>query len=123
MPAIERRTPIVQLTRAQIERAIGHVLPDASVTAHRLLDGGRANTNYVVETNRGAYVLRIYVRDAATCGKERALHAFLGDQIPVAKLWGSGDLQGLGQPFSVFDFVPGVTLEELALRGERAPLL
>jgi aminoglycoside phosphotransferase (APT) family kinase protein len=124
VPAVERRTEILQLTRLQIQGAIEHVLPRTTVTAHRLADQGRANTNYIVETDRGRYVLRVYVREGEACAKERALHELVGGRVPVARIWGSGDAQqGLGHPFSVLDFVPGVSLEALAARGERAPLL
>lgn len=126
MPALERRTVLVQLTRSQIEAAFEQAMPHArlTVTAHRLADEGRANTNYIVDTEQGRYVLRIYVRDAQACAKERALHELVADRVPVAKIWGSGASQpGLEHPFSVLDFVPGLSLAELAGRGERAPLL
>ena len=124
MAAVERRTELVQLTQAQLERAVALVLPNVRVTAHRLAAGGRANTNYIVETDRGTHVVRIYVRDAATCAKERALCELVSSRVPVAKILGSGGTEcGLGHPFSVLEFVPGPTLEELARRGEPAPLL
>jgi hypothetical protein len=53
MAGIERRTEVVQLTAEQISAAISDVLPRTRVTAFRLATQGRANTNYVVETNRG----------------------------------------------------------------------
>jgi aminoglycoside phosphotransferase (APT) family kinase protein len=124
VPTLERHTELVQLTQMQLFGAIEQVLPNVEVVRYRLIEQGRANTNYIVETASNTYVLRIYVRAPEACAKERALHEWVGSRIPVPKIWGSGNAeQGLGYPFSVLDFVPGLTLEDFAASADDAALL
>jgi aminoglycoside phosphotransferase (APT) family kinase protein len=124
VPILERRTELVQLTQMQLLGAIRQVLPSAEVLRYQLVEKGRANTNYIVETTNSTYLLRIYVRAPEACAKECALHQLIAGRIPVPKIWGSGDAQqGLGYPFSVLDFVPGVTLEDFAAQADSAALL
>jgi len=108
----ERRTAIVHLSADQIVAAVRHVVPGAQLTGHRLTTTGLANTNYVIETARDIYVLRIHVRDDALGAKEQALYQLVKTSVPAARLLGTGDATlGLGHAFSLLEFVPGETLE------------
>jgi len=120
----ERRTAIVHLSDDQIVAAVRHVVPGAELTGYRLTTTGRANTNYVVETARDAYVLRIHVRDDALGAKERALYQLVKTSVPVARLLGTGDATlGLGHAFSLLEFVPGETLEAAVAKANSRHLL
>lgn len=113
---MERRTALVDLSRSQIEAATDNC-DCGVVVAYERLANGRANTSYLVTTQHTRLVLRLHVRDAASCAKERALHILLQDSVPLApQLASCDDPTLLGYPFSVSAFVEGITLER-ALQG------
>jgi aminoglycoside phosphotransferase (APT) family kinase protein len=119
----ERRTEIARLSPAQIAVAVQHVVSGARIIRHALAASGRANTNYIVQSTVGKYVLRIYARDHALAAKEVALHALVQSALPVAEVLGSGGIElGLGHPFSLLEFVHGETVEQVAISGERERL-
>jgi aminoglycoside phosphotransferase (APT) family kinase protein len=114
---LERRTAPVDLSRSQVEAAVELYAEAEVVQSYELLHTGLANTNYLVATSRRQLVLRLHVRDAKSCAKERILHDLLEDSVPLAPLLGSNEsAQLLGHPFSLFAFVSGTTLER-ALQG------
>ena len=114
---MERRTAPTDLSRSQIEAAVDLYAGTEAVQSYELLQTGRANTNYLVATSQRQLVLRLHVRDAKSCAKERALHELLEDSVPLAPLLGSSEsTQLLGHPFSLLAFVNGTTLER-ALQG------
>lgn len=145
---LERRTPILELTKEQIAEAVQKILPGAQILQFNLPASGRANTNYVLETTHGALVLRIYTRRASLCAKERALQGLLQPILPLARIFGSGavtlvarppgerfdpavrtpvlkmpisppsDEAQVTHPFSLFEFVRGDILEQVALCGD-----
>lgn len=120
----ERRTAIVHLSDDQIVAAVRHVVPGAQLIGHRLTTTGLANTNYVIETARDIYVLRIHARDDALAAKERALYQLVKTSVPVARLLGTGDATvGLGHTFSLLEFVPGETLEAAVAKANSHQLL
>jgi aminoglycoside phosphotransferase (APT) family kinase protein len=114
---LERRTAPIDLSRSQIEAAVGLYAGAEAVQSYELLQTGRANTNYLIATSQRQLVLRLHVRDAKSCAKERALHDLLEDSVPLAPLLGSCEnAELLGHPFSLLALVEGATLER-ALRG------
>lgn len=113
---MERRTAPIDLSRSQVEAAVG-VCDLGPVSTYERLDTGHANTNYVVTTAHAKLVLRLHVNDPAACAKERAIHELLQDSVPLSSQLGSHeDRELLGYPFSISSFVEGVTLER-ALQG------
>ena len=119
---MERRTEIVDLTPAQLDVVVGEHLPGESLREHWLLQGGRANTNYALETvtNGDGFrlrVLRLHVREPKTCAKEVALAAMLTD-VPIPRVLGHGDIAG--HPYMLMEHAPGQTLQYFATE-ERVP--
>jgi aminoglycoside phosphotransferase (APT) family kinase protein len=114
---VERRTALVELSEAQLREALASVLPRAELSSFELTTGGRANTNYVLATSRGRFVLRLHVREPGSGAKERALHTLVAPHIPTAPVVGRGMLAS-GHTFSLLGFVEGDTLEELLSSGD-----
>ena len=110
MIRLERRTEIIELNFTQACQILAAGLPGAVLRSHRLLPGGRANTNYLLETDDGACVLRMYVRDATTREKETALANMLAE-LPVPRVLGVGDVDAF-PPFALFEFRRGRPLAE-----------
>lgn len=116
---MERRTRLVELSRAELQVALSRVLGGAELLTYELLTSGHANTLYAVTTTHGKFVLRLHVRSPESCAKERALHALVHTSVAVAPLLGVCEDPGVvGHPFSVAGFVEGETLEQV-LQGGR----
>lgn len=111
MTHLERRTEIIELNFEQARRLLAAAMPGTRLLSHRLLTGGRANTNYLLETDGGPRVLRMYVRDASCLQKETALARLLAE-LPVPAALGVGEIVGF-PPFALFEFKPGRSLSEL----------
>lgn len=108
---MERRTAIAELSRDEIAELVARVLPDAEVVACALESGGRANTNYRVDLADRRVLLRVCVRDPASCAKEVALGEALAD-LPVARPLGHGASDA--GPYAVLEHLPGTMLADLA---------
>jgi aminoglycoside phosphotransferase (APT) family kinase protein len=115
---VERRSPLLQLSREQVDAALRSVLPEARLVSHAVATSGRSNTNYFLDTDCGRFVLRVHVRDAALGPKEQALSRLVHGRVPVAEVLGTRPGgEALEQAFSLLRFVPGETLEELLRSG------
>jgi aminoglycoside phosphotransferase (APT) family kinase protein len=83
--------------------------------AEPLTDGYR-HSNYLLRTDDGPFVLRMYRHDPALCRKELDLHRLVGATVPVPELVRadpSGD-----PPFALFRYVEGITFRELRRSGD-----
>jgi aminoglycoside phosphotransferase (APT) family kinase protein len=119
---LERRTAPIDLSRSQIEAALG-ACGLGAVSTYERLEAGHANTNYVVVTAQAKLVLRLHVNDPAACAKERTVHELLQDSVPLSsQLASHEDRELLGYPFSISSFVEGVTLERALLGGAQVRL-
>lgn len=116
--ASERRSPLLELSLRQLEDALRGVLPNATLHAHGVAKSGRSNTNYLLDTSEGEFVLRVHVRDDALASKERALYEHCKKLVPLARLVGC-DTEGVsvGHAFSLLEFVPGDSLEAVMAAG------
>jgi len=116
--APERRSPLVDLNRQQLEDALRSFVPNANLVAHSVAKAGRSNTNYVLETSEGEFVLRVHARDDALGSKERALHEHCRRLVPLATLIGtSSGSASVAHAHSLLEFVAGDTLESVMLAG------
>lgn len=114
----ERRSPIVDLDRQQLAEALRSFVPNATLVAHRVAKAGRSNTNYVLDTSEGKFVLRVHTRDERLGAKERALHEHCRRLVPLAPLVGtSAGSASVAHAHSLLEFVPGDTLEAVMLAG------
>jgi aminoglycoside phosphotransferase (APT) family kinase protein len=116
--ALERRSPLVDLSRQQLEATLRSFVPSASLLSHGLAQSGRSNTNYMLETSEGKFVLRVHARDDGLAAKERALHEHCRRLVPLAPLVGtSAGSTSFGHACSLLEFVEGDTLESVLLAG------
>jgi aminoglycoside phosphotransferase (APT) family kinase protein len=116
--AMERRSPLVDLNRQQLEEALRSLAPSATLVAHSVAKSGRSNTNYVLETSEGKLVLRVHGRDDGLGAKERAIYERCRRLVPLAPLLGtSADGACVGHAFSLLEFVAGDTLESVMVAG------
>lgn len=116
--AIERRAPLVDLNRQQLEDALRSFLPSATLVAHSVAKAGRSNTNYVLETSEGKFVLRVHARDDALGAKEHAVYEHCRRLVPLATLVGtSAASASIAHAHSLLEFVPGDTLESVMIAG------
>lgn len=102
--SVERRAEVIPLDGAQVSRLVARAVPEAVVHGCHLLPGGRVNTNYQVDTDRGPLVLRLYARDGAARDKEAALFDWL-DDVPVPKVLGIGESELA--PYAVVELLSG----------------
>lgn len=99
----ERPAECLSVDRSEVERRLGPTTESLEV-----LVGGRANVNVRVGPDR---VLRIYRRDRATVGKEKALLQHPWESFVVPAVLGSG------QDFLVLEYVPHGALGVSAEHG------
>lgn len=119
MRAKWRRTTLeVELDAATIARLVRSGLPDARVTGHRKLLGGKSNTNIAIDLagppNR--IVLRLYQRDPAQARKEAALLKLLAERkAPIARmLYFADDGAIVPHPFALCEWIGAERLEVVA---------
>ena len=99
----ERLTPHVALVAEQAQRLVGDL---GAVRGHRLLTGGKANSNHAVELDDGRIVVvRIYERDPDALEREARILKMVGGALPTAGLLARGDVDGT--PAAVFEYVEG----------------
>lgn len=116
--ATERRSPLVDLSRQQLEEALRSFVPNAKLVSHSVAKAGRSNTNYMLETSEGKFVLRVHARDDALGSKERALHEHCRRLVPLATLVGtSAGNASIAHAHSLLEFVAGDTLESVMIAG------
>lgn len=116
--ASERRSPVVELSTRQLEDALRGILPNATLQGHAITKSGRSNTNYLLDTSEGKFVLRVHVRDDALAHKERAVYEHCRRLVPLARLVGCDtDGVGVGHAFSLLEFMPGDSLEAVMAAG------
>lgn len=105
---MERRNEIISLDAAQVSRLVEETVPGVMVRRFELLPGGKANTNYRVETDRRPLVLRLYTRDGTARDKELALFEWLND-VPVPAVHGFGESEHT--PYAVLSLCAGRPLD------------
>jgi aminoglycoside phosphotransferase (APT) family kinase protein len=116
--AMERRSPLVDLNRQQLEEALRSFVPSANLLSHGVAKSGRSNTSYILETSEGKFVLRLHARDDGLGAKERALNEHCRRLVPLATLVGTSEgSASVGHAFSLLEFVEGETLESIMLTG------
>jgi|GEM_PF-2533334 len=116
--ATERRSPLVDLNRQQLEEALLALVPNASLLSFSVAKSGRSNTNYILETSEGKFVLRVHARDGSLAAKERALYDHCRRLVPLAPLLGtSAGSASVPHAFSLLEFVTGDTLESVMVAG------
>ncbi len=116
--ATERRSPLVDLSREQLEEALRSFVPNASLLSYAVAKSGRSNTNYVLDTSEGKLVLRVHARDDSLGAKERAVYEHCRRLVPLATLVGSSPGNAsVGHAFSLLEFVAGDTLEAVINAG------
>ena len=107
---------------ALIRACIKIAFPDSIIAASEILSGGLINTNIKVEfsLHQPPVVLRIYRGDAETCLKESALLQLVRPTVPVPEVIHveSDGIDG-SAPFSVLEFVNGVTFQQLKRTRDR----
>jgi aminoglycoside phosphotransferase (APT) family kinase protein len=116
--ALERRRPLVDLSHRQLEEAVRSFVPGATLLSSSVAESGRSNTNHILETSEGKFVLRVHTRVDGLGAKERALHEHCRRLVPLAPLLGtSAGNASVGLPFSLLGFVAGDTLEAVMAAG------
>lgn len=114
----ERRSPLVDLDQQQLADALRSFVPNAELIAHSVAKAGRSNTNYVLDTSEGKFVLRVHTRDEGLGAKERALHEHCRRLVPLAPIIGtSAGSSSVTHAHSLLEFVAGDTLEAVMLDG------
>jgi aminoglycoside phosphotransferase (APT) family kinase protein len=117
---VERRCPVVELNQQQLKQALGSLVPNARLYERTLATSGRANTNYFLDTDQGRFVLRVHARDALLGVKEQALYQLAHESVPMARVVGTVAAGAvLEHAFSLLEFVPGDTLEDVIRSGTR----
>ena len=103
-----------------IRSCIAIAFPDAEIARIEILLGGLINTNIKVEfrSNHPAVVLRLYRRGPAVCSKECAVLRLVRSTVPVPEVIHvqPDGIDGCG-PFSILEFVNGVTFQQLKRTG------
>jgi aminoglycoside phosphotransferase (APT) family kinase protein len=103
-----------------IRRCVGAAFPDRRIEEAKLLSGGLSNTNLKVSFRSGeeAVVLRLNRRGANTCLKEIEALRLVRQTVPVPEVFhvDPNGIDGSG-PFSVIQFVEGLTFQQLKRTG------
>ena len=104
-----------------IRRCINGAFPHRTVSSTELLTGGRINTNFKVSFSSGEapVVLRLHKKGSASCLKEAAVIELIKSTVPVPEILYvvAEGLDG-SEPFSIMEFVEGLTFQQLKHTGD-----
>lgn len=119
-----RPTPAVPLSIGAITRMLEPWLAGREVTSAELMSGGLVNRNFLLRLDGRPRecVLRIYDRDPSTCGKEVAVLALIGREVPVPRVMFVEDAPESGPPFAVMSVADGISLRTLRSFGDDDPV-
>lgn len=113
--------PGIELVSLIIEKA----LPLRRIAGVTELAGGRINTNLKItfSTGESPAVLRLHKKGTATCLKETQVIELIKSTVPVPEVFyiDTEGVDGSG-PFSVIEFVEGLTFQELKRTGNLAAI-
>ncbi len=105
---------------SEVQRLLAPWLVGRRVIAVEALSGGLMNRNcrIAIESEPAPVVLRIYDRDPDACAKELAIFNLAGERVPVPTVL-YADLEPAHDipPFALLEFIPGISLRELARSG------
>jgi aminoglycoside phosphotransferase (APT) family kinase protein len=108
------------IPQQQIVKILSNALPKHRLESFEPLTGGTRNLNYLLHL-QGAedrFVLRIYIRDRASCQKEIDLNRLVCGQIPVPEiLYADPTGEGYIGPYMLKRYVDGVTFQVLKAEG------
>lgn len=98
-----------------IERMIKNSLPDKEIESSKIISGGCANLNVIVnlKNEESPIILRIYLRDKDSVFRERKIADILKDIVPVPQINYIGDVDNYR--FAIVKFMPGIALRDLLL--------
>ena len=103
-----------------ISQIISRVFAGTSIRSLRILEGGKTNTNVLVqiENHDDLFVLRYHLRGVEICRKEVALLQALHAVLPVPELI-NADISGdeNGTTYLLYRYVHGQTFREIRQRG------
>jgi aminoglycoside phosphotransferase (APT) family kinase protein len=104
-----------------ISHCISAAFPHRTVSSTELLTGGRINTNVKVNfsSDEPPVVLRLHKKGSASCLKEAAVIELIKSSVPVPEILyvAAEGLDG-SEPFSIIEFVEGVTFQQLKQTGD-----
>jgi aminoglycoside phosphotransferase (APT) family kinase protein len=110
---------------ALVRRLVSTAFPNRQVSHAELLTGGRINTNLKLSFSTGEFpaVLRLHKKGSATCAKETQVIQLIKSTVPVPEVLyvDSEGLDGSG-PFSVIEFIEGLTFQQLKRTGNLAAI-
>ena len=105
---------------ALVRRLVSTAFPHRQVSHAELLSGGRINTNLKLTFGTGEppAVLRLHKKGSAACAKETQVIELIKSTVPVPEILyvDSEGVEGSG-PFSIIEFVEGLTFQQLKRTG------
>ena len=106
---------------ALVRRLVSTALPHQQVSHAELLSGGRINTNLKLTFSTGEppAILRLHTKGPAACQKETQVIELIKSTVPVPQILyvDSHGFEGSG-PFSIIEFVEGLTFQQLKRTGD-----
>ncbi len=109
----DRRSALLQVDSATLERLLAPQWPGARVTRASPVSGGLANTNYRVTVSglERPLVVRFYTRDPSACAREAALLRLVAPTVPVPEaLYVEPEAVHFTHPYIVLSWMDGVPL-------------
>ncbi|MFI5277687.1 MAG: phosphotransferase family protein, partial [Ktedonobacterales bacterium] len=123
-----RRTPLLTVDAATLERLLAPRWPGARVTSAEHVSGGLANTNYRVSLagSEAPIVVRFYTREPEACAREAALLRLVAGAVPVPQaLYVEPTTAIFDHPYIALSWMDGVPLLDAlpTLPADEAPAL
>ena len=109
----DRRSPLVRVDIATMERLLAPRWPNVRVTSATPLSGGLANTNYRVTLagHDRPIVVRFYTREPQACAREAALLRLVAGTVPVPEpLYVEPETGAFEHPYVALAWMDGTPL-------------
>lgn len=111
-----RRNEVKVLDQATLQEILKPVAGKRKVTGWELLTSGKANTSYrvILAGQLEPVLLKLHIRDHASCRKEYNLYQKLHDRVPLAEiLYFESSPAAFGFPYSLIRWVEGRHLDRV----------
>ena len=111
---MERSIETIHLSYQELHHLIRKAFPHCKkLDEWEILAGGALNTTYRFQIGPDIFVLRLYARHRSHCKTEKTIHTLIDNRVPTPKLI-YADESHEPWAFSIFEYIAGVHLSEVA---------
>lgn len=114
----ERSIPFFSVKKQEIQQVFSEYNTQISISNVTPINIGCRNSNYVVDTNKGKYLLRICPENDRALRKENALYNILDKSIRRPELLFISEENEIGRPCGIYEYIDGISLQSVITKDK-----